>query len=227
MERIKNEIPIILEEKGALNSEGKLKSEFMDSIKGKANMNEAGFEIFVDARVEAQEVHSYLNDYWNYLNHIEYDGHVYAAYFHLAGMDDLNYSVFKFRKSEWQNQERILNEKRSPLSDNLIHDETEFQKKGYTMVILNYDEGPKNHDNLKLHVKHDLLVFERGNLMHSLYDLKSGELLINEINPWIHARKANHEEKVDKRILNDWVNTNLHEKIKNNLATIAEKRSGN
>jgi len=217
LERIEKEISIILKEKGAYNSDDKFKAEFVDSINGKANLNKNGFDLFIKARMEAQEIHSYLNKYWNYLNHIKHKDHVYATYFNIAGYDDLNYSVFKFKDDVWKNQERIIYEVKNPISQPIVLDESKFRECGYTMIIFNYDEGPKNHENIKLSVKKELLVFERGNLMHSLYDLKAEKLLINEINPWNKAKKLTPTGKVDQDILNNWIKTNLHQKIEDKL----------
>ena len=44
-----------------------------------------------------------------------------------------------------------------------------------TKLFWNYDEGPKNIENINIFIKNDYLVLERGNLYHSLYDLKLTE----------------------------------------------------
>ncbi|MGB3468906.1 MAG: hypothetical protein WBA74_26715 [Cyclobacteriaceae bacterium] len=48
---------------------------------------------------------------------------------------------------------------------------------------------------------------ERGNLYHSLYDLKNQKVLINEESPW-HQAEANGKDE-----LNKWIKENLHDKI--------------
>lgn len=216
LDRIETEISKILRQNGVFDSENEIKSEFLNSINGEVSLNKAGIDAMIEARIKAQEVHSYLNNYWNYVNHIKYDDDVYACYFHISGFDDLHYAVYKFKDKFWNKPDRIAYEIKNPLSEHLIVNQNEYKSKGYKMIILNYDEGPANHENLKLRVKDNLLVFERGNLMHSLYDLKNDKLLINEINPWYKAKQET-EQKVDIGVLKDWIKTQIHQKIETEL----------
>jgi len=80
-------------------------------------------------------------------------------------------------------------------------------------LFWNYDEGPKNIENIKLFIENDFLVFERGNLYHSLYDLKTETLILNEESPWAAANSG------DKDVINQWIKTNLHDKIELKLKT--------
>ena len=48
---------------------------------------------------------------------------------------------------------------------------------------------------------------ERGNLYHSLYDLKSEKIIFNEESPWTSCKAKNKEE------MNKWIKENLHDKI--------------
>ena len=48
---------------------------------------------------------------------------------------------------------------------------------------------------------------ERGNLYHSLYDLKNDKLLINNESPGTSCNANNKEE------MNKWIKENLHDKI--------------
>ena len=48
---------------------------------------------------------------------------------------------------------------------------------------------------------------ERGNLYHSLYDLKNNRLIINNESPWTSCMAK------DKEGMNKWIKENLHNKI--------------
>lgn len=54
---------------------------------------------------------------------------------------------------------------------------------------------------------------ERSNLYHSLYDLRTNELLINEESPWHSANTDNIE------IMNKWIKDNIHSKIEQKINT--------
>ena len=144
---------------------------------------------------------SFFKDYL-YQQHITYEENVYVLYFTMVGFDDVEWNIVKWKKSDWKNDDKLSRDKLK--SDSSL-----------IKIIWNYDEGPKNMENIRLFIENDYLVFERGNLYHSLYDLKSDSLLFNEVSPW-HA--SNGEDK-DK--MNDWIKTNLHDKI---MEKLKEKR---
>lgn len=74
-------------------------------------------------------------------------------------------------------------------------------------ILFNYDEGEKNTENIRIFIKNNYLIMERGNLYHALYDLKNQKVLINEESPWHQA------EGDGKEALNKWIKENLHDKI--------------
>lgn len=158
-------------------------------------LNEEGFMKYLEIKMGIYR--SFFKDYL-YQQHLEYDDQIYVLYFTIAGFDDVEWDIVKWNKSDWKND------------DKLSHDRLKSDS-SLTKIFWNYDEGPKNMENIRLFIKNDYLVFERGNLYHSLYDLKSDSLLFNEESPW-HA--SNGEDK-DK--MNDWIKTNLHDKIEEKL----------
>jgi len=199
-----------LENKNALTDSLTLKSEYFDQLNGKKRINRKGIELYVDAQSEA---HEKMFQNWNYINHLRHKEYVYAIYFTIMGMDDLSWQVIRFKEDHWHSQTELALENISPLSDYLEFDQSEFDRKGYNTIIYNYDEGEANIENVRLFIKNDYLVFERGNLMHSLYDMDTEELLYNEISPWYIAKQNTDSEKMSKEILNDWITNNLHNRI--------------
>jgi len=158
-------------------------------------LNKEGSMKYMEVRMKVYQ--SFFKDYL-YQQHLEYNDNVYVLYFTIAGFDDIEWDIVKWKKSDWKNDDKL-----SP--DKLKSDSSS------TKIFWNYDEGPKNMENIRLFIENDYLVFERGNLYHSLYDLKTDSLLFNEESPW-HA--SNGEDK-DK--MNEWIKTNLHDKIEEKL----------
>jgi len=158
-------------------------------------LNKEGSMKYMEARMK---VYQSFFKYYLYQQHLEYDNNVYVLYFTIAGFDDVEWDIVKWNKSDWKNDDKLSRDKLK--SDSSL-----------TKIFWNYDEGPKNMENIRLFIENDYLVFERGNLYHSLYDLKTDSLLFNEESPW-HA--SNGEDK-DK--MNEWIKTNLHDKIEEKL----------
>ncbi len=158
-------------------------------------LNEEGFMKYSDIKMDIYM--SFFKDYL-YQQHIEYNDNVYVLYFTIAGFDDVEWDIVKWNKSDWDNDDKLSREKLKTDSS-------------LTKIFWNYDEGPKNLENVRLFIENDYLVFERGNLYHSLYDLKNDTLLFNEESPW-HASEGASKEK-----MNQWIKTNLHEKIEEKL----------
>ncbi len=52
---------------------------------------------------------------------------------------------------------------------------------------------------------------ERSGLYHSLYDLRTNELIINDESPW-HSANADNLEN-----MNNWIKENLHSKIEQKI----------
>ncbi|MNR34235.1 hypothetical protein D3C85_1519870 [compost metagenome] len=120
-------------------------------------------------------------------------------YFSVAGFDDLEWSILKWKEGKWGNLEKI---------DKVLVENSKYAKnKDFDFICFNYDEGPKNMRGVKIFIKKHYLVMERGGLYHSLFDLKSQKLLINESSP-THASQSKTREQ-----MNLWIKKNLHDKI--------------
>jgi hypothetical protein len=158
-------------------------------------LNKEGSMKYMESRMNVYQ--SFFKDYL-YQQHLEYDDNVYVLYFTIAGFDDVEWDIVKWNKSDWKNDDKLSRDK--------LKSDTSLTK-----IFWNYDEGPKNMENIRLFVENDYLVFERGNLYHSLYDLKADSLLFNEESPW-HASDGEDKDK-----MNEWIKTNLHDKIEEKL----------
>jgi hypothetical protein len=158
--------------------------------------NEKGFMKY--AEIKGDIYLKYYRDYL-YLQSINYKDDIYVLYFSVAGFDDVEFQIVKWEKRDWLKSDK--------LSKDLIDKPNQkFQK-----VAFNYDEGPKNLENVKMFVKNDYLVMERSGLYHSLYDLRTNELIINDESPW-HSANADNLEN-----MNNWIKENLHTKIEQKI----------
>ena len=184
---------------GILIDSNTINEKYKDSETG--ILNKEGFTRY--AEIKRDIYLSFFKDYL-YLQHIEYESSVYALYFTVAGYDDLEWDIVKWREQDWSNEDNLSKER-------LLKDSS------LSKLFWNYDEGPKNIENINLFIQNDFLVLERGNLYHSLYDLKSDSLLYNEESPW----HASSKEGIDT--LNQWIKVNLHDKIEK---VLTEKRNG-
>lgn len=159
-------------------------------------LNEKGFMKY--AEIKGDIYLKYYRDYL-YLQSINYKDDIYVLYFSVAGFDDVEFQIVKWKKQDWLKSDK--------LSKELIDKPNQkFQK-----VAFNYDEGPKNLENVKLFLKNDYLVMERSGLYHSLYDLRTNELIINDESPW-HSANADNLEN-----MNNWIKENLHSKIEQKI----------
>jgi len=158
-------------------------------------LNKEGAMKYMEARMKVYQ--SFFKDYL-YQQHIEYGANIYVLYFTIAGFDDVEWDIVKWNKSNWTNEDKLSRDRLE--SDSSL-----------TKIFWNYDEGPKNMENIRLFIQNDYLIFERGNLYHSLYDLKTDSLIFNEESP-LHASNGEDKEK-----MNEWIKTNLHDKIEEKL----------
>ena len=172
--------------------------EYIDSTS--KGLNDKGFEKY--ANIKADIYMSFFKDYL-FMQKVEYENDLYVLYFTMAGFDDIEFNIFKWEKKDWNGTERLSTEK--------VKEDNSIQK-----ILWNYDEGPKNIENVRVFIKNDYLVMERGNLYHSLYDLKAKKVLLNEVSPG-HASNGK-----DKDEMNNWIKTNLHNKI-NKIINNAEE----
>ncbi len=169
---------------------------------GKDSFNDTAFEMYSDIKIKVLQ--SIFKNYL-YQQHLEYNNDIYVLYFSMAGFDDTEWQILKWDKTVWDRSDKI---------DLGI---VENCKNGYEVkkdsncnfipIAFNYDEGPKNLDSVRIFIKNDFLVMERGRLYHTLYDLKNNELLINEESP-LHASEAEDQDQMNK-----WIKENLHDKI--------------
>ena len=180
-------------EQGILVDSTTIADKYLD--KETKGLNKDGFMKYSEIKMDVYM--SFFKDYL-YQQHITYDDNVYVLYFTIAGFDDVEWDIVKWVKSDWKNDDKLSHYKLK--SDSSL-----------TKIFWNYDEGPKNMENIRLFIENDYLVFERGDLYHSLYDLKSNSLLFNEESPWF----ASDGEDKDK--MNEWIKTNLHDKIAEKL----------
>ena len=180
-----------LKQEGIINSENKITREFKE--KDSETLNEKGFEKLTYIRADV-----YMNYFKNYLllQSLEYENFVYAFYFSVAGFDDVEFEVLRWKKENWKGEETV--DKRS------VYENT---NKNVERIAFNYDEGPKNLENPRIFIDKNYLVMERSGLYYSLYDLKANKLLINDESPW-NSAEDNSEEGLKK-----WIKENLHNKI--------------
>jgi len=180
-----------LKQEGIINSENKITREYKE--KDSETLNEKGFEKLTYIRADV-----YMNYFKNYLllQSLEYENFVYAFYFSVAGFDDVEFEVLRWKKENWKGEETV--DKRS------VYENT---NKNVERIAFNYDEGPKNLENPRIFIDKNYLVMERNGLYYSLYDLKANKLLINDESPW-NSAEDNSEEG-----LNKWIKENSHNKI--------------
>ncbi len=90
------------------------------------------------------------------------------------------------------------------------------------VLFWNYSEAGDHYDNSRIEILKDrYLVFSRGGLNHSLYDLQTRQVLVNDESPWhsfIDSEQFNkHGENpppgMKGRGMDAWVRSNLHLKI--------------
>lgn len=166
-------------------------------------LNDEGRKKYLDIKINVLK--SVFKNYL-YQQHLEYEGDIYGLYFSMAGFDDTEWCIIKWRKDKWNNQEKV--------DKKLVHDSEMEIEAGKNVVNLdfificdNYDEGPKNLDGVKIFIKNNYLIMERGGLYHSLFDLKTQKVLVNETCPWCKSKAENKEK------MNLWIKENLHDKI--------------
>lgn len=190
-----------LKKEGIINDSLEITEKYREV--GKETLNKKGFEKYTDIKVEILQ--SIFKDYL-FQQYIEYKNDIYVLYFSMAGFEDTEWQILKWRKQDWDRSDKID----LRLVDNC---KFKFEKNENTKecnfipIAFNYDEGPKNLKNAKIFIKNDFLIMERGHLFHTLYDLKNEKLILNEESPW-HSSMAKDENEMNK-----WIKENLHDKI--------------
>ncbi len=167
-----------------------ISEKYLDTITN--GLNEKGFKVYLDIKADV-----YMSFYKDYLfqQKLEYKKDLYILYFTMAGFDDMEWSIFKLKIKDWKGNERL---------DKALSKSDESIKK----ILWNYDEGYKNIEKIRIFIQNDYLIMERGNLYHSLYDLKKEYVILNEESPW-HSSNGKTKEGMNK-----WIRLNLHDKIK-------------
>ena len=175
---------------GVITDKGSVADQYFD--KTTQRLNKKGFMKYAEIKGDI-----YLKYYMDYhlLQCINFKDDIYVLYFSVAGFDDVEFQIVKWKKQEWLKSDKLS-------KDIIDKPNQKFQK-----VAFNYDEGPKNLENVRIFVKNDYLVMERNGLYHSLYDLRKNELLINDESPW-HSASAENLETMNK-----WIKDNIHSKI--------------
>lgn len=190
-----------LKKEGILNDSIKITEKFKEN--GNEKLNKIGKDKYYKTKIKVLQ--SIFKDYL-FQQFIEYKDDVYVLYFSMAGFDDTEWQILKWKKVDWNKNDKISKK----LVKNCKHkfDDNETVKEcNFTPIAFNYDEGPNNLNDVKIFITKNFLVLERGNLYHSLYDLKNNQLIINNESPWASCKAKNKEE------LNKWIRENLHDKI--------------
>lgn len=201
---IKNEIQTDLQNKNVLNDSLKLKDKFFTNKNNKKTLTNEGIKVRYEPMIKAMKKHFIT---WNYLNHIADDKYVYVLYFSMAGFNDMEWQAVRFKKSAWENQEKIDKKELENLKSQIKNGQIKIDKTKYFPLFFNYDEGDANHKNIKFFIKNRFLVLERNGLYHSLYDLDLQKTILNEESPWHSSGMKEKEE------MNLWIKQNLHSKI--------------
>lgn len=104
----------------------------------------------------------------------------------------------------------------------LDSDLSSYQKKsGQTDDVLfwNYAEASEHKENPFIRIsKGKYLIFSRGNLDYSLYDIDQDKVIINEHSVWgavVAKSDIDLPEKALNQLMNEWALENLHMKINN------------
>ena len=174
---------------GVLLDRATVAEAYRDAATGR--LNGRGFAKYAEVKKEVYL--AYFTDHL-YLQHVAVGDHVYGLYLSVSGFDDVHWDVVRWRAAEWRNEERL-----SPAR--LEADATVVRLFG------NYDEGPKNVEDVRLYREGRYLVLDRGGLHHSLYDLEGERIVFNEESPW-HASGG-----ADEADLDTWIKTHLHAPI--------------
>ena len=179
---------------GVITDKDSVADQYFD--KTTQRLNEKGFMKY--AEIKGDIYLKYYRDYL-FLQSINFKDDIYVLYFSVAGFDDVEFQIVKWKKQDWLKSDKLS-------KDIIDKPNQKFQK-----VAFNYDEGPKNLENVKMFVQNDYLVMERSGLYHSLYDLRTNELIINNESPW-HSANADNLEN-----MNNWIKENLHSKIEQKI----------
>lgn len=193
----KLELKQLLEQKVLIDSVT-IAEKYKDSSSN--HLNDEGFNKYAEIKINIYQ--SFFKDYL-YQQKVENGNDIYVLYFTMAGYDDMEWNIIKWTKENWNEEERLSIER--------LENDKNIEK-----ILWNYDEADKNLENIRIFIKNEYLVMERGNLFHSLYDFRSKKVIINEESPW---NASNGKDKIE---MNKWIKENLHDKIEQYLNTKRE-----
>lgn len=183
-----------LKKVGVITGENSIADQYFDKTTQK--LNKEGFLKY--AEIKGDIYLKFFRDY-HFLQSIHFKDDIFVLYFSIAGFDDVEFQIVKWNKQDWDKSDK--------LSKEIIDKPNQKFKK----IAFNYDEGPKNLENVNIFINNDYLVMERSGLYHSLYDLRTNELIINSECPWAEVEGNNLEQ------MNDWIKENIHSKIEQKL----------
>lgn len=104
-------------------------------------------------------------------------------------------------------------------------DVTKRMKTGHDtegVLFWNYSEAGDHYDNPKIEIlKGRYLVFSRGRLYHSIYDIQQKALLVNDESPWNSFQESEQHKGYGEKpppgtsgtAMDVWVRENLHRRI--------------
>jgi len=120
----------------------------------------------------------------------------------LSGFDDTSWYVYKIGI----NSKLSGSQKKSGKTDDVL--------------FWNYSEAGEHKENPYIrYIKDRYLIFSRGNLDYSLYDLVQDKVLVNEHSVWgaVVAKPDIDSSINEDQLMNEWAYENLHQKINNYL----------
>jgi len=164
--------------------------EYLDPVTKK--LNAKGFNKLQE--IKEKVLTPYYADYL-FLKKISHGNKIYALYFTMPSLYDIEYVVFRFDDGKWNNVERI-NRALSSKNSQILK------------LSWNYDDAPLKMDHKSnIFIENDYLVFKLGDICLSLYDLRSEKLLIKEERPFNLPNLYTRENK------EAWVRENTHKEI--------------
>lgn len=189
----KNMIKELIKEK-LLNDSLYITKNYLDKETG--NFNKEGAEIF--KKIQSNIHLSYFTDYL-YLQHVEYENYIYALYYTMEGINNGIrdgwgvWRIVRFGKENWISNKKLNKEKVN----------------SFNLIMSSQDIAPMlfTNPNSRIIVDRKYLILEIGKLYHSLYNLQTNEIILNEISPWQFSERESKKKRIE------WIKLNLHDKI--------------
>jgi hypothetical protein len=112
---------------GLITDKDSVAEQYLDKTTQKLNKN--GFMKY--AEIKGDIYLKYYRDYL-FLQSINFKEDIYILYFSVAGFDDVEFQIVKWKKQDWIK------------SDKLSKDIIDKPNQNFQKIAFNYDEGPKN-----------------------------------------------------------------------------------